>query len=219
LTEIGARKAYTAVAEDDTVARRFADSRGFRPTGHSHQKSRLAVDEADLAGCEELAARLRSEGVRITTLAAEGGYANDSLVRALYELDRQSGQSAPGSEPFQMVPYEVYLWELVEHPSASADRVWIALESERPVGTAVLEKLSSDAMANDWTGVLPSHRGRGIARVLKARSIEWCRRQGIRYVYTENDETNSRIIDINVRLGYRPIPGKIELAKSAPFAF
>ena len=56
-----------------------------------------------------------------------------------------------------------------------------------------------------------------IARALKAKAIQWCRENGVRYLYTENDETNSRMLDINIRLGYQPIPGETEMVKAAPF--
>jgi hypothetical protein len=48
---------------------------------------------------------------------------------------------------------------------------------------------------------------------LKLRSVEWARESGIEYLYTGNDSLNARMLEINVRLGYRPMPELIEVMR------
>jgi len=61
--------------------------------------------------------------------------------------------------------------------------------------------------------VARTHRGRGIARALKHYQIEWARRHGVDYLFTENDVSNTPMLRINTDFGYRPLPAKLEVVK------
>jgi GNAT superfamily N-acetyltransferase len=72
------------------------------------------------------------------------------------------------------------------------------------------------AAGNGLTAVDADYRGRGIARALKFKTIEWARENGIETIYTENDLENHRMLAINVSLGYKPLPPEVELVKDLP---
>jgi GNAT superfamily N-acetyltransferase len=57
---------------------------------------------------------------------------------------------------------------------------------------------------NAMTGTLPSHRGRGLARLVKAHALAACAAAGITTCSTANDDANAPMLAVNDRLGYRP---------------
>jgi GNAT superfamily N-acetyltransferase len=87
------------------------------------------------------------------------------------------------------------------------------MDGERPVGMTFLKRLSQNAAENDYTGVAPSHRGRGIARALKLRAIAWAKENGVDWFYTGSEIGNVRMIGVNRQLGYEPGPRRMEVAR------
>jgi GNAT superfamily N-acetyltransferase len=80
------------------------------------------------------------------------------------------------------------------------------------VGLARLRR-QGNAAVNAYTAVDPAYRGRGIARALKLRTVLWARATGLEYLYTGNDIENRRMLAINSRLGYTPLPASVEMIK------
>jgi GNAT superfamily N-acetyltransferase len=72
------------------------------------------------------------------------------------------------------------------------------------------------AAGNNLTGVDPVYRGRGIARALKLKTIEWAREHDVESIYTQNDIENRRMLAINISLGYKPLPTEVEMVKDLP---
>jgi GNAT superfamily N-acetyltransferase len=64
---------------------------------------------------------------------------------------------------------------------------------------------------NAFTGVLREYRGRGLAQALKLQTILLAKREGVRYVRTNNDSKNAPMLAVNRKLGYMPEPGYYEL--------
>ena len=63
------------------------------------------------------------------------------------------------------------------------------------------------------TGVLRSHRRRGIATALKLRGIEVAQKRGIRELRTWNASSNEGILAVNRRLGFLRRPAHIAYVK------
>jgi GNAT superfamily N-acetyltransferase len=87
------------------------------------------------------------------------------------------------------------------------------VDGERPVGLARLQRKGQNAAFNAYTGVDRAYRGRGIARALKQRTIEWSRQNGVDFHYTGNDTENKRMLAINIQLGYQLLGAMIEVSK------
>ena len=62
------------------------------------------------------------------------------------------------------------------------------------------------------TGVLPSHRGRGIGGALKVAALHELRALGCVAAGTSNEERNAPMRRINERLGYVATPDEILFA-------
>mgnify|MGYP001294808516 CR=1 FL=1 len=209
--EVNAERLYVEIREDDREAEEFGTRRGFSFTGHAEQMSRLNVSAANLDGYDGVEERLQREGIRIVTLA-EVGMDDDSFLRALHAVDVESSRDIPGSEVFMGFPYEVWIKHL-SAPGRSPESCWIAMDGDSPVGSAELERRGMNAAFNGYTGVARSHRGRGVARALKLKTIEWSRRNGIDFIYTGNHVDNKRMLAINISLGYKPLPRFLEFMK------
>ena len=101
----------------------------------------------------------------------------------------------------------------VEAPGKRDDAFVVALDGERAVGYAALgfgTNEPHDAW-HDMTGVLRSHRGRGIASALKRAQIRWAKQNGISRLVTGNHEDNAPIRHLNDALGYRPTAVRVLL--------
>lgn len=209
--ELKASHVYGYVREDLPEAQEFLKHRGFVTTGHSDRASRLDVRQAHLEGREALEADVHRQGIRIATLAEMG--VTEAFLRALYDLESATAKDVPASEPVAMFQFELWRRVVLTAPGRSPEAVWVALDGDRPVAAAYLQRHGETAAENGYTCTHPDYRGRGLARVLKLRTVLWARENGIEYIYTDNDIDNKRMLDINVRLGYKPMPCSLEVVK------
>jgi len=69
-----------------------------------------------------------------------------------------------------------------------------------------------------YTGVVARHRARGLATVLKARSIFAARRQGITSAYTDVNSGNTPVIRANEKLGMKRAMGRGQWVMRAEIA-
>jgi len=53
------------------------------------------------------------------------------------------------------------------------------------------------------TGLLPDYQGQGLGALLKAWEIAWARRNGFTRIVTNTRGRNKRMIDLNLRFGFR----------------
>ncbi|HEV3309720.1 MAG TPA: GNAT family N-acetyltransferase [Chloroflexota bacterium] len=210
LGELGANRMYANVRRDRPDAQAFAEHRGFSTTGHADRWSRLHVPTANLDGYEGVENRLTNQGIAIKTLAELGE--TEELLRKLHELNDEAVRDIPMSETFTESPYEMFVEEL-HGPEMEPDRTWIALDGHKPIGIVIFPLRGETAAFNGFTGVSRDYRGRGVARALKFKSVEWARDHGVEYIYTANDVTNARMLSINNSLGYQELPISDEMTK------
>ena len=211
LTALDAVRIYANVRVDRPNAWKFIESRGFTKTGHSDRWSRLPIANANLEGYVGVEDRLLEEGIRILTLSERAD--DEPFLRKLHAMNDEAIADIPSSEEFSgTTPFEMFMEEL-RAPDMALDRVWVAVaDEEEPVGVALLPVRDQDAF-NGFTGTARRVRGRGVARALKLKTIEWSRANGIAYIYTANDINNARMLAINNSLGYQVLPRADEAVK------
>ncbi|HEX8918923.1 MAG TPA: GNAT family N-acetyltransferase [Chloroflexota bacterium] len=207
----GGTRLYTWIKSNVPEAASFAEHRGFAPSGHEHRMSRLDVHVANLDGYDGLEDRLRAEDIRVTTVAALDP--DETQLHAIHALDNDTTKDVPQSEEFVSTPFETWYRDAFQAPGASTESFWLALHGDRPVGMAVLRRQGPNAAWNSFTGVTADFRGKGVARALKKRTIDWARANGVDYIFTGNDVSNERMLAVNVRLGYQPLPPITEMVK------
>lgn len=210
--EAGASRLYAHVPDDRPGSFAFANQAGFAKTGKSERLSRLNVHSANLDGFQGAEERLRAEGVRVVILA-EMGMENQPFLRALWRLDGDTQRDVPGSEVWEPDPFDEWV-KMFDLPGISPEWFWVAVEGERPVGTAVLQRQGENAAWNAYTSADRAYRGKGIARALKLRTIEWARTHGVDYIYTGNNAENHRMLAINISLGYEMLPAEVEVVRT-----
>lgn len=214
--DLGAKRLYAEVREDRPLSLRFAERRGFAPTGRVERYVRLDVARARVDDLEEREERLRQEGTEILTLA-QIGPENEVFMRALHAMYEAAMADIPRSEPYQPRTYEAWLESSLHWPGNSPEWCWVAIRrdadgSPRPLGIARLRR-QGNAAFHGMTAVDRAYRGRGIAQALKRYTIRWAQQNGIAYLYTGNDVENLPMREINRQLGYEPLPGGVEVMK------
>ena len=209
-TRARATRLYDYVYENQSVTLGFLQRRGVRRSGKTSGQLRLDVRTARLDGLAGVEKRLRTEGIRIETLAALGED-DEYLLRQLYELDRSTYADIPASESAEIDPFDVWLRHTLRVSGHSADICWLAMDADRVVGEARLTLHADGSAHNGYTGVHRSYRGRGIARALKLRTVEWCRQHHVDHIYTGTAIENVRMLAINRRLGYEELPLSLEM--------
>jgi len=198
----------TWVRDDRDVALRFVERRGFREIMRG-ASSRLELKEFDEKPFVGLATKLAEDGITIERLDRLVDRVPDAL-RRLYDLDWEAMQDMPNDDPPVRRSFETYL-KIMQPPGYDPRLGYVALDGDDWVGATLLWRnpADKDTLGTEITGVLRTHRRRGIATALKVAALTDARDLGYARVRTENDSTNP-MYDINLRLGFAPEPGWID---------
>jgi mycothiol synthase len=201
-TERTAIGLWGSVLADDAASVRFLLRQGFVEQRRVWV-SRLELARANLSTLPDRSVPLAAEGIRFSTLAAEGPDRPEVRER-YYRLWDTSGQDVPIVGTHTSVPFEQFLRFEFESPYFRPEAVFLAIHGDEYVGVTVNNSSTADpeTLRVDYTGILREYRGRGLAIELKRRAIEFARSQGFRYMRTGNDSLNAPIWAINERLGF-----------------
>jgi GNAT superfamily N-acetyltransferase len=206
--EHGATHLESNVQEIDAISLQFTQARGFKIVHHSFE-STLDLTNFDEHRFDDLMARLRAEGFRFFSLAEAG--VTDENKHKLYEVNRLSGLDNPGNEA-TFPDFYAFSKNVFDASWFRADTQVLVSHGDRWVGLSAIGIYPADKHAyNAFTGVLREYRGRGLAQALKLQTILLAKKEGMRYVRTNNDSNNAPMLAVNRRLGYKPEPGKYQL--------
>ncbi len=189
----------------------FFEKRGFGEYMR-HRESHLDVMAFNPTPYEDLEDRLRAQGIKITTFCQlEGDPERD---RKIYDLEWEVLKDVPDSADLTQVPYDRWHKDIIESPLFLQDGYLVALDGSQYVGMSNLwDDRVSDALNTGLTGVVRSHRHRGIATALKVRAIVYARAHGHPVIKTGNEVNNRPMLSINERLGFVPQTDWITLRK------
>jgi RimJ/RimL family protein N-acetyltransferase len=198
--------------ETDGSGVSFLEHRGFREVWrHIPARLNLGSPRSDVAPDVP-------PGFRLTTLASElssGG----AVLPALYDLAVRTNADQPQLDPTTPPPLEQFTQDVTVEPRAIPEAFFLAYDGARLVGLSSLERLpgTNEGVETGYTAVDSEYRGRGIARALKLRTIEWASDQGYRYIETDTNAGNEPMIGLNRSLGFEAEPARItyELVLSA----
>jgi GNAT superfamily N-acetyltransferase len=204
--------------ETETVERELDASlpllrkRGFTEL-ERYQTSRQKPAAVNLAPLHELQKQLREGGIETVALPQIDG---ERTRQELYRCNTTIWRDMPHEAhvEWQDPPFETFTRSIYERPAVLLDSFFVARDGEHIVGLSyLLRRPDGDAEVGD-TGVLSSHRRRGIARVLKMLVTRWAAQQGIPVVHTDNRADNAGMLAINRELGFQPGEVVIVLEKT-----
>jgi len=134
----------------------------------------------------------------------------------VYEVDMITTADVPMTDQVDNMPFEEWMELIWRRPAMRLDGSFAALDDGRAISIAMLAaNLDKRRAFNEYTGTLPSHRGRGLATLVKLASLRWARDNGITEVWTTNDETNAPMLAVNKRLGYETRLRRVEYLRGA----
>ena len=204
----GATHLESSVREDDPASVRFAEQRGFKIEYHTFE-STLDLEAFDDHRFDDLLARLHADGFRFFSLAEAG--VTDENKHRLYDVNRAAALDSTGSDG-TFPDFYAFSKNVFEASWFRADTQILASLADRWVGLATIGIYPEDRHAyNAFTGVLREFRGRGLAQALKWQTVLLAKKEGMRYIRTNNDSQNAPMLAINRKLGYQPEPGLYRL--------
>lgn len=191
------------VEEGDADGEAFAARFGLREVLREVEVVRaLGPDEADPKPVE---------GIEVVALERR-----PDLLEETYALASSTMPEMPLHAPFTMPDYERWLEEDATGEDVVTGGTLVALDDGRVVAFAGLVRRAADPLLAEhgFTGVAASHRGRGIATLLKRSQIAWASRNGFRELMTATQWGNAPMRAINDRLGYEARPAWIRVEGS-----
>jgi GNAT superfamily N-acetyltransferase len=198
----GLTSLYSYVYEKLAGGLDFARKHGFVSTRQAIH-SELDVVAFDEQPFTKYLLENEANGYKFTTLADLG----DNLVNRnkLYELNKTCSADIPGRGPF--FTFSEYCQRRFESQAYAPNGVILALHDEQWVGmSAATYHQTGNFVFNEMTGVLPTHRRRGLAVALKLLVIRFAQTMGATVVRTFNDAENTGMLAVNRRLGYQFLP-------------
>ncbi len=137
------------------------------------------------------------DGVRLVPVA-------EVDPRHVHRVEMLASADEPGDIVAGAIGYDEWLadtWNNVGLDRAAS----MGAEVDGELAAISLVKRDGIRMWSDYTGTVPEHRGRGLARLVKLAALHRAAERGITVAYTGNDAANAPMLAVNTRLGYRPV--------------
>ncbi len=197
--------------EDKPDFVRFLTKRGFEqqmryPVSHLNPQ---AFDFAKFDGVEK---HVRESGIEIVNVPDLPAH-DPEWKRNWYELENECWMDVPLPEPPTKVSFEQFESRF-DSPNYDASAHFIAIDGGKYVGLtgfwiSIAEK---HKLYTGLTGVVRSHRRKGIATALKVSGVRFARDYGATIIETDNEENNP-MFGLNLHLGFEAQPAWLDFRK------
>lgn len=210
----------TSTREDRVERVEFLRTHGFQPVMRSPQAA-LSVSAFEPSRFQTVAEQVARQGIRIYTLA-ELYEQEPDWKQKLCDLRWALLQDVPAVEPPTPLTMADFERIVLDDPALDPEAFFVAVSGTQPATSGVGPFVGqSNLWINDptyrrldtgLTGVVRSHRRRGIATALKLRTVEYAQRQGAETIETSNEENNP-MYELNLKLGFLPKPAWVSYRK------
>ena len=177
-------------------------------------RSELDVTQVKTADYAPVLTAVQQQGIRFTTLT-EVMDNDPEWQHNIWQLFGQIERDIPTPYPEEPTPFAEYA-NYYKGDDFRPDSWAIAVdENAGYVGMCVVNVMRKrpTTLFAGITGVIRSHRRRKIATALKIRSIQYALENGFTTIYTNNEENNP-MFQLNLDLGFRPIPAWVYYEKT-----
>lgn len=213
LRKLGAIAAWASTREDFVSPIKFLVNRGFAEKMRGWE-STINPSEGDFSVFEKYRVQAVNNGITFATLAKE--LQNDpETYRKLYELVQTAFRDVPLPDTPTDLPYDQWLSFEMKNPNLLPDGYMIAKKDNQYVGVSAVWRVQNEphSLYQGLTGVLREFRGKGIAVALKLQVLDYARKNGYHDIRTFNATTNTGILSINMKLGFKRDTGWITFEK------
>lgn len=121
---------------------------------------------------------------------------------AVYEADEVAQRTKPGDAKIESRPYDDWLAGVWKSPGMVLDLSMAALDGDRVIGFT-LGNGDHHRIWSQMTATMPEHRGRGLAKLVKAAALRRAAEAGVTGAFTANYDGNGPMLAVNTWLGYR----------------
>ena len=187
---------------------RFLEKRGYQ-LKMRESRSQLQVEDFDPTPFLSKTDQAGAHGFEVKTLAELQAEFPDWTER-YYALDMEANVDVPSPDPFVPPPFEQFTRSYLKDPEFDPNTVWIAVKNGAWLGLTSLWIASGDPNKayTGLTGVLRPARRQGVATALKLHALAYAKCNGIKVVQTDNEENNP-MFQINLALGFTPVPASL----------
>ncbi|MFT5196102.1 MAG: mycothiol synthase [Candidatus Promineifilaceae bacterium] len=201
------------VQESDTHKLNFLIAQRFKKIMR-YPLSALKVASFDAAHFKDKVAQAAASGITVSQMPPSW-HLSPKQQKFIHELDWQLMLDVPHHEAREKKSLELFLADEVFHPNAFPESYFIAWDNNQnnqAVGMTCFVKRGGkvEAISTAITGVMRSHRRKGIATALKTASIEFAKTVGCQTVITNNEENNPMYL-INQQLGFEARPAWLDM--------
>ena len=182
---------------------RFLEGAGYDEVDRGWESS-LDLTHCDPDSLRHAIDHVASSGIRIAS-ATTFALGRDDWKQELHRLYTEVEQDVPGPFPIETMPLSDFEALSLGRRFLS-DGFFVALDGEKLVGLTEPQRVDGapQEISQNLTGVQIDYRGRGIAMALKSQSAIWAIDNGYTSVRTHNAQSNSSMLAINHRLGFKP---------------
>jgi len=197
--------------EDKPDFIRFLTKRGFERQMR-YPVSHLNPQTFEFARFEGVEKHVREQGIEIVNVPDLPARDPD-WKRNWYELEGECWMDVPLPEPPTRGSFEEFASRF-DSPNYDARAHFIAIDGGKYVGltgfwTSLMEK---HKLYTGLTGVVRSHRRKGVATALKVSGLRFARDYGATIIETDNEENNP-MFGLNQMLGFEERPAWVDFRK------
>lgn len=197
--------------EDMPQSIEFIKNRGFKQVMR-YPRSIIDVQAFEPEKYADLIQKAEASGIELLNITQLAERYDDYQYRC-YEMVNQIHKDIPSPDPFKEDPFEIFQKRVFERPTFLPEANFIAVDKDEFVAISSLWKTPQDEkLSTGLTGVLRSHRRKGLATALKAKALAYAKSNGVVEVDTDNEENNP-MYQINMQLGFKPAPAYLDFQK------